>query len=47
MGVAVYDVATIRLVLVVPMLGAVTLVTTTIPGLRVARIDPAETLREE
>ena len=45
MGVAVYDVATIRLV--VPMLGAVTLVTTTIPGLRVARIDPAETLREE
>ena len=45
MGVGVYDVATIRLVVL--MLGAVTLLATTMPALRVARFDPAETLREK
>ena len=44
-GVGVYDVATIRLVVLT--LAAVTLLAATIPTLRVARIDPAETLREE
>ena len=44
-GVGVYDGATI--VTVVLTLAAVTLLATTIPVLRVARIDPARTLREE
>ena len=44
-GVGVYDAPTI--VTVVLMLAAVTLLATTIPVLRVARIDPARTLREE
>jgi len=44
-GVGVYDVPTI--LVVVLMLSAVTLLATTVPTLRVARIDPAKTLREE
>ena len=44
-GVHVYDVPTI--LVVVLTLSAVTLLATTIPALRVARIDPAKTLREE
>jgi macrolide transport system ATP-binding/permease protein len=44
-GVGVYDVPTILVVLLT--LSATTLLATTVPVLRVARIDPAETLREE
>jgi predicted permease len=44
-GVGVYDAATI--LMVVLTLSAVTLLATTVPALRVARIDPARTLREE
>jgi len=44
-GVEVYDVPTI--LAVVLMLSVVTLLATTVPALRVARIDPAKTLREE
>ena len=44
-GVGVYDAATIATVVLT--LAAVTLLATTIPVLRVARIDPARTLREE
>jgi ABC-type antimicrobial peptide transport system permease subunit len=44
-GVEVYDVPTV--LAVVLMLGAVTLVATVVPTLRIAGIDPAKTLREE
>jgi macrolide transport system ATP-binding/permease protein len=44
-GVSVYDVPTI--LAVVLTLSVVTLLATTVPALRVARIDPAKTLREE
>jgi len=44
-GVSVYDLPTI--VVVVLTLSIVTLLATTAPALRVARIDPAKTLREE
>jgi macrolide transport system ATP-binding/permease protein len=44
-GVGVYDAPTI--LVVVLMLSAVTLLATIVPTLRVARIDPAKTLREE
>jgi predicted permease len=44
-GVGVYDVTTI--VVVVLTLVAVTLLATTAPALRIARIDPAKTLRDE
>jgi predicted permease len=44
-GVGVYDVPTI--LTVVLMLAFVTLISTTVPTLRIARIDPAKTLREE
>jgi ABC-type antimicrobial peptide transport system permease subunit len=44
-GVGVYDAPTI--LVVVLALSAVTLLATAIPALRVARIDPAKTLREE
>jgi ABC-type antimicrobial peptide transport system permease subunit len=44
-GVGVYDVPTI--VVVVLTLAVVALLATTAPALRVARIDPAKTLREE
>jgi ABC-type antimicrobial peptide transport system permease subunit len=44
-GVDVYDVPTI--LVVVLTLSVVTLLATTAPALRVARIDPAKTLREE
>lgn len=44
-GVGVYDLPTI--LVVVLTLSAVTLLATTVPALRVARIDPAKTLREE
>jgi predicted permease len=44
-GVEVYDVPTIMAVVLT--LSAVTLLATTIPTLRIARIDPAATLREE
>jgi predicted permease len=44
-GVGVYDVPTIASVVV--LLGALALVATMVPTLRVARIDPAKTLREE
>jgi macrolide transport system ATP-binding/permease protein len=44
-GVVVYDMPTI--LLVVLTLSAVTLLATTVPALRVARIDPAKALREE
>ena len=44
-GVGVYDAPTI--VAVVVTLAAITLVATTVPTLRIARIDPAQTLREE
>jgi ABC-type antimicrobial peptide transport system permease subunit len=44
-GVGVYDVPTI--LAVVLTLSAVTLLATTVPALRIARIDPARTLREE
>jgi predicted permease len=44
-GVGVYDVPTI--LTVVLMLASVTLIATTVPTLRIARIDPAKTLRDE
>ena len=44
-GVGVYDVPTI--LTVVLMLASVTLISTTVPTLRIARIDPAKTLRDE
>lgn len=44
-GVGVYDAPTI--LIVVLTLSAATLLATTVPALRVARIDPAKTLREE
>jgi macrolide transport system ATP-binding/permease protein len=44
-GVDVYDVPTI--LVVVLTLSVVTLLATTVPALRIARIDPAKTLREE
>ena len=44
-GVAVYDVPTILLVILT--LASVTLIATTVPTLRIARIDPAKTLRDE
>jgi len=44
-GVAVYDLTT--LIAVTATLIAVTLMATTVPTLRIARIDPAKTLREE
>lgn len=44
-GVGIYDVPTI--LLVVLTLAAVTLIATTAPTLRIARIDPAQTLRDE
>jgi ABC-type antimicrobial peptide transport system permease subunit len=44
-GVGVYDVPTILAVVLI--LAAVTLLATTVPTLRIARIDPAKTLREE
>ena len=44
-GVGVYDVPTILVVALT--LSAVTLLATTVPTLRIARIDPAKTLREE
>jgi ABC-type antimicrobial peptide transport system permease subunit len=44
-GVGVYDWPTILIVILT--LSAVTLLATTVPALRVARIDPAKTLREE
>ena len=44
-GVNVYDVPTIFAVVL--MLASVTLIATTVPTLRIARIDPAKTLRDE
>ncbi len=44
-GVSVYDVPTI--LTVVLTLASVTLIATTVPTLRIARIDPAKTLRDE
>lgn len=44
-GIGVYDAPTI--VTVVAILGAITFVATTVPTLRIARIDPAQTLRDE
>ena len=44
-GVSVYDLPTI--LTVVLMLVSVTLISTTVPTLRIARIDPAKTLRDE
>ncbi|HEY6292045.1 MAG TPA: ADOP family duplicated permease [Terriglobia bacterium] len=44
-GVGVYDVPTI--LTVVLMLASVTLISTTVPTLRIARINPAKTLRDE
>jgi len=44
-GVGVYDVPTIFAVVL--MLASVTLIATTVPTLRIARIDPAKTLRDE
>jgi predicted permease len=44
-GVAPYDIPTI--LAVVSLLAAVTLIATTVPTLRIARIDPAKTLRDE
>ncbi len=44
-GVGVYDAPTI--LVVVLTLSAVTLLATTVPTLRIARINPAKTLREE
>jgi ABC-type antimicrobial peptide transport system permease subunit len=44
-GVGVYDVTTV--LLVVLTLAAITLLATAVPTLRIARIDPARTLREE
>jgi ABC-type antimicrobial peptide transport system permease subunit len=44
-GVGVYDIPSI--VSAVVVLASVTLIAGTVPTLRIARIDPAETLREE
>jgi ABC-type antimicrobial peptide transport system permease subunit len=44
-GIGVYDVPTIFTVVLV--LASVTLIATTVPTLRIARIDPAKTLRDE
>jgi ABC-type lipoprotein release transport system permease subunit len=44
-GIGVYDMPTI--LTVVLMLASVTLIATTVPTLRIARIDPAKTLRDE
>jgi len=44
-GIYVYDAPTI--IAVVLMLASVTIIATTVPTLRIARIDPAKTLREE
>jgi putative ABC transport system permease protein len=44
-GTGVYDVPTILAVIL--MLAMVTLIASTVPTLRIARIDPAETLRDE
>jgi ABC-type lipoprotein release transport system permease subunit len=44
-GVGVYDVPTI--VTVILTLASVTLIATAVPTLRIARIDPAKTLRDE
>ncbi len=44
-GIGVYDAPTILLVVVV--LGSATFIATAVPTLRIARIDPAETLRQE
>jgi macrolide transport system ATP-binding/permease protein len=44
-GVGIYDVPTI--LTVVSILASATLIATTVPTLRIARIDPAKTLREE
>jgi len=44
-GVGVYDAPTLPGVVVT--LAAGTLISTVVPALRIARIDPAETLREE
>ena len=44
-GIGVYDAPTI--VVVILMLSGITLLATTLPALKVARIDPAKTLRDE
>jgi ABC-type antimicrobial peptide transport system permease subunit len=44
-GVAIYDVPTIRFVILI--LGTITFIAATVPTLRTARIDPARTWREE
>jgi ABC-type lipoprotein release transport system permease subunit len=44
-GVGVYDLPTI--LIVVLMFAFVTLIATAVPTLRIARIDPAQTLRDE
>jgi predicted permease len=44
-GVGIYDTTTISLVILI--LAAVTLIAGTVPTLRIARIDPAQTLRDE
>jgi ABC-type lipoprotein release transport system permease subunit len=44
-GVGVYDASTILTVVLI--LASVTLIAGTVPTLRIARIDPAQTLREE
>jgi ABC-type antimicrobial peptide transport system permease subunit len=44
-GIAVYDVPT--MISVVAVLASVTLIASSLPTLRIARIDPAKTLREE
>jgi ABC-type antimicrobial peptide transport system permease subunit len=44
-GVGVYDVTTVLLVLLT--IAAITFLATVVPTLRIARIDPARTLREE
>jgi ABC-type lipoprotein release transport system permease subunit len=44
-GVGAYDVPTI--LTVVLMLASVTVIASTVPTLRIARIDPAKTLRDE
>jgi len=44
-GVGVYDAPTLALVILT--LGLVTLLATILPTLRIAKIDPAKTLREE
>jgi len=44
-GVGIYDIPTIAGVIVI--LAAVTVIAGTVPTLRIARIDPAQTLRDE